>query len=78
VIAARKGGKAKTATYVVTGLFSLLLEIAQYVPALSALDARLFTTLHLANTVLYGACFLLAYISFVDYLVLFGKISKKG
>jgi CDP-diacylglycerol--glycerol-3-phosphate 3-phosphatidyltransferase len=70
VIAARKGGKLKTFTYVIAGFFSLILEILRYIPQAAAA----LPPLHIAGTVLYGLCTLLAYMSFADYLVLFRKI----
>jgi CDP-diacylglycerol--glycerol-3-phosphate 3-phosphatidyltransferase len=72
VIAARKGGKLKTCTYVVASFFSLVLEILRYIPG----AAGALPGLYVAGMALYGLCVLLAYISFADYLMLFRKIGK--
>ncbi|MCQ2591262.1 MAG: CDP-diacylglycerol--glycerol-3-phosphate 3-phosphatidyltransferase [Treponema sp.] len=72
-IAARKGGKLKTVTYVVSGFYALFLE------ALVRLDMvpACFSALKIASLVLFILCVVLSYISFIDYLIHFGKVLKQ-
>src|SRR5574344_821841 len=74
-IAARKGGKLKTVTYVVSGFFSLLQE-AFVRCGLDTLWNINMPVLHVVGICLYALSVVLAYASFVDYLVHFGKLLK--
>src|SRR5574344_2977226 len=74
-IAARKGGKLKTVTYVVSGFFSLLQE-AFVRCGLDTLWHINMPVLHVVGICLYALSVVLAYASFVDYLVHFGKLLK--
>ncbi|MDR0684911.1 MAG: CDP-diacylglycerol--glycerol-3-phosphate 3-phosphatidyltransferase [Spirochaetaceae bacterium] len=72
-IAARKGGKTKTVTYIITCFYTLLLESSRRLG---------FEAPPLANTiviVLSVICVVLAYVSLIDYLVSFREVvfSKK-
>ena len=67
-IAARKGGKTKTVTYIITCFYTLLLESSKRLG---------FETPPLANTiviVLSVICVVLAYVSLIDYLVSFREV----
>ncbi len=68
-IAARKGGKVKTVTYVVSGFYALFLEL------LVRLDCvpECFGALKIAAICLFVLSLILSYSSFIDYLVHFGK-----
>ena len=68
-IAARKGGKFKTVMYVASGFFALFLETLirlEKVP-------ENFSVLQNVSLVLFIICVLCSYISFIDYIVHFGK-----
>ena len=71
-IAARKGGKVKTVTYVVSGFYALFLE------TLVRLDCvpECFGVLKIVAIVLFVLSLILSYASFIDYLVHFGKTLK--
>lgn len=71
-IAARKGGKFKTVMYVVSGFFALFLE------TLVRLEIRpdYFPALQTASLILFVICVVCSYISFIDYLIHFGKLLK--
>ena len=71
-IAARKGGKFKTVMYVVSGFYALLLETF----VRFGFEPACFGTLKLVSLILFIICLLCAYISFIDYLVHFGKVLK--
>ena len=67
-IAARKGGKTKTVTYIITCFYTLLLESSRRLG---------FETPPLADTiviVLSVICVVLAYVSLIDYLVSFREV----
>ena len=68
-IAARKGGKIKTVTYIFSGFYALFLE------TLVRLDCvpECFGTLKLVATGLFVLSLVLSYVSFTDYLIHFGK-----
>ena len=72
-IAARKGGKIKTVTYVVSGFYALFLE------ALVRLDVvpECFGTLKIVAICLFVLSLILSYTSFIDYLIHFGKTLKE-
>ena len=72
-IAARKGGKIKTVTYVVSGFYALFLE------TLVRLDCipECFGTLRIIAICLFVLSLILSYVSFIDYLVHFGKTLKE-
>ena len=72
-IAARKGGKIKTVTYVVSGFYTLFLE------TLVRLDCipECFGTLRIIAICLFVLSLILSYVSFIDYLVHFGKTLKE-
>ena len=72
-IAARKGGKIKTVSYVVSGFYALFLE------ALVRLDCvpECFGTLRIIAICLFVLSLILSYISFTDYLIHFGKTLKE-
>ena len=74
-IAARKGGKFKTVSYVVACFFSLaqVCLVRTGLAAAWGLDMGLLRNVGVA---LYAACTVLAYISFIDYLRHFGSILK--
>ncbi len=76
-IAARKGGKLKTVSYVTACFISLVQEclIRSGLAAAWGLDMGLFRTVGL---VFYVLCAVLAYSSFIDYLRHFGSILKKA
>ena len=72
-IAARKGGKIKTVTYVVSGFYALFLETLvrlDYVP-------ECFGTLRIIAICLFVLSLILSYASFIDYLIHFGKTIKE-
>jgi len=72
-IAARKGGKLKTVMYVASGFYALFLETlvrCNLVPSC-------FATLQIVSLVLFVICVVLSYISFIDYLIHFGKLLKE-
>ena len=72
-IAARKGGKIKTVSYVVSGFYALFLEI------LVRLDCvpECFGTLRIIAICLFVLSLILSYVSFTDYLIHFGKTLKE-
>ena len=72
-IAARKGGKIKTVTYVASGFYALFLE------TLVRLDCvpECFGTLRIVSICLFVLSLILSYASFIDYLVHFGKTLKE-
>ena len=72
-IAARKGGKIKTVSYVVSGFYALFLE------ALVRLDCvpECFGTLRIIAICLFVLSLILSYVSFTDYLIHFGKTLKE-
>ena len=76
-IAARKGGKLKTVSYVVACFVSLLQEclVRTGMAASWGLDMGLFRNVGVA---FYAICVVLAYISFIDYLRHFGSILKES
>lgn len=76
-IAARKGGKFKTVLYVVCGFFSLLQEtfVRTGVAESWGLNMPVF---HAIGVALYALSVVLAYVSFVDYLVHFGSLLKES
>ena len=72
-IAARKGGKIKTVTYVVSGFYAIFLELLvrlEMVP-------DFFGTLKIVSICLFVISVILSYISFIDYLIHFGKTLKE-
>ena len=72
-IAARKGGKIKTVSYVVSGFYALFLETLvrlDYVP-------ECFGTLRIIAICLFVLSLILSYASFIDYLIHFGKTIKE-
>ena len=73
-IAARKGGKIKTVSYVVSGFYALFLEI------LVRLDCvpECFGTLRIIAICLFVLSLILSYVSFTDYLIHFGKTLKEN
>ena len=73
-IAARKGGKIKTVSYVVSGFYALFLE------ALVRLDCvpECFGTLRIIAICLFVLSLILSYVSFTDYLIHFGKTLKEN
>ncbi len=76
-IAARKGGKLKTVSYVVACFISLVQEclVRTGAAACWGLDMNLFRNIGIA---FYVLCVVLAYISFIDYLRHFGSILKES
>ena len=72
-IAARKGGKFKTVMYVVSGFFALFLETLVRFGA----QPEFFGTLQNVSLILFIICVLCSYVSFIDYLVHFGKLLKE-
>ncbi len=76
-IAARKGGKLKTVSYVVACFVSLVQEglVRTGLAAAWGVDMQLF---HMAGVCVYALCVLLAYVSFVDYLRNFGSVLKNA
>ena len=71
-IAARKGGKIKTVTYVVSGFYALFLETLvrlNFVP-------ECFGVLKIVAICLFVLSLILSYVSFIDYIVHFGKNLK--
>ncbi|MBO7582724.1 MAG: CDP-diacylglycerol--glycerol-3-phosphate 3-phosphatidyltransferase [Treponema sp.] len=72
-IAARKGGKIKTVSYVVSGFYALFLE------TLVRLDCvpECFGTLRIIAICLFVLSLILSYVSFTDYLIHFGKTIKE-
>jgi len=71
-IAARKGGKIKTVMYIVAEFYGIFLEL------LVRLDIvpEFFGGLKLCAFILFLICVILSYVSFIDYLIHFGKILK--
>ncbi len=74
-IAARKGGKLKTVSYVIACFVSLLQECLVRTGAAAAwgLDMETFRSVGIA---FYALCVVLAYVSFIDYIRHFGSILK--
>ena len=72
-IAARKGGKVKTVCYVVSGFFALFLETLVRLECVP----QCFGVLKLISTCLFVLSLILSYVSFLDYLVHFGKTLKE-
>lgn len=74
-IAARKGGKLKTVSYVTACFLSLVQEclLRSGLAATWGLDMGLFRNIGIA---VYLLCAILAYISFIDYLRHFGSVLK--
>ncbi|MBD5446642.1 MAG: CDP-diacylglycerol--glycerol-3-phosphate 3-phosphatidyltransferase [Treponema sp.] len=73
-IAARKGGKLKTVSYIVSGFFALAVESALRLGyGLGGYGSEL----HTAAVVLFSLCLVLSYLSFIDYLRIFASILKK-
>jgi CDP-diacylglycerol--glycerol-3-phosphate 3-phosphatidyltransferase len=66
-IGARKGGKLKTVMYVVSGFFSLLLELCGRLGLIDPFTSALYKV----AVALFAVCVLLSYLSFVDYLTHF-------
>ena len=66
-IAARKGGKLKTVFYIVSGFVMLGAESALRL----GIDGAYMTVVRTALFTLFGACALLSYVSFADYLIHF-------
>src|SRR5574344_2777293 len=71
-IAARKGGKLKTVFYVASGFVSLVQEAIVRCGFDAAWNVNM-NVLHVVGICLYALSVVLAYASFVDYLVHFGK-----
>lgn len=71
-IAARKGGKLKTVMYIVAEFFALFLETLVRTNSVP----EFFPALKIVSLVLFIICVLLSYISFIDYLIHFGKMFK--
>ena len=75
-IAARKGGKLKTVFYVFSSFFALFLEaVTRINPELIPQDT--FCVLRIVSLILFIICVVLSYISFIDYIVHFGKVLTK-
>lgn len=73
-IAARKGGKLKTVSYIVSGFFALVVESAFRLGyGLGGYGSEL----HTAAVVLFSVCLVLSYLSFIDYLRIFAAVLKK-
>ena len=73
-IAARKGGKLKTVSYIVSGFFALAVESALRLGyGLGGYGSEL----HTLAVVLFTICLVLSYLSFIDYLRIFASILKK-
>ncbi|MBD5426992.1 MAG: CDP-diacylglycerol--glycerol-3-phosphate 3-phosphatidyltransferase [Treponema sp.] len=73
-IAARKGGKLKTVSYIVSGFFALAVESAIRLGyGLGGYGSEL----HTVAVVLFSICLVLSYLSFIDYLRIFASILKK-
>ena len=73
-IAARKGGKLKTVSYIVSGFFALAVESALRLGyGLGGYGSEL----HTAAVVLFSICLVLSYLSFIDYLRMFASILKR-
>ena len=71
-IAARKGGKFKTVMYVASGFYALFLEsMIRFGIELSS-----FAALQNVSLVLFIICVVCSYVSFIDYLIHFGKLLK--
>ena len=68
-IAARKGGKIKTVTYVVSGFYALFLELLVRLECVP----DCFGVLKIVAICLFVLSLILSYSSFIDYLVHFGK-----
>lgn len=73
-IGAKAGGKIKTVLYIVSGMYSLALESLFRLDFASPVPLQ---TLRAAGTGLYVLCVVLAYVSFIHYLVAFRSILKK-
>lgn len=73
-IGAKMGGKIKTVLYIVSGMLSLALESLSRLDFASPIPLQ---ALHTAGTGLYVLCAVLAYVSFIHYLVVFRSILKK-
>lgn len=74
-IAAKKGGKFKTVLYIIAGFYSLFLECC------SRLTFDIHSVFPLDRTVglcLYILALIASYVSFIDYLVSFIPVIKKG
>lgn len=73
VIAARKGGKIKTVMYITAEFYAVFLELLVRLDAIPAY----FGTLKSISFFLFVVCLIMSYVSFVDYLIHFGKILKQ-
>ena len=72
-IAARKGGKLKTVMYVASGFYALFLEtLVRF-----GIELPNFATLQVVSLILFVICVVLSYVSFIDYLIHFGKLLKE-
>jgi CDP-diacylglycerol--glycerol-3-phosphate 3-phosphatidyltransferase len=67
-IGARKGGKFKTVLYVIAGFYSLFLESSLRLGFDFFTTTSVFTSV---GTLLYLLALLAAYVSFIDYLIVF-------
>jgi len=76
-IAARKGGKFKTVSYVVSGFFALLQE-AFVRTGLDSLWGINMSVLHAVGIGLFALSVVLAYVSFIDYFIHFGSLLKES
>ena len=72
-IAARKGGKIKTVSYVVTGFYAIFLEILVRFDCIP----EGFGVLKIVSICLFIISLILSYASFTDYLIHFGKTFKE-
>lgn len=73
-IAARKGGKLKTVVYVSSCFMAFIQEFLIRMDFASNLPMDI---LKYVGWFLFGACVVLSYVSFVDYLINFGSILKE-
>ncbi|MCR5606107.1 MAG: CDP-diacylglycerol--glycerol-3-phosphate 3-phosphatidyltransferase [Treponema sp.] len=72
-IAARKGGKFKTVSYIVSALYCLFLESIQRIGLVASEN---LTNFRCIGIVLFCICTVAAYVSFIDYLRTFGSALK--
>lgn len=73
-IAARKGGKVKTVTYVVSSFYALFLELLVRLNNVP----ECFGTLKIVALCLFVLSLILSYASFLDYIIHFGKTLKQN
>ena len=73
-IAAKKGGKLKTVTYIVSGFYGLFLELIARNDF--GISEGVFAVMKYTAAGLFVLCLILSYVSFIDYIVSFKSVLK--